>query len=201
MRHRARRGDLGRADSTVEFHPWNSRRADTEKPDEWRIDLDPGPECDFATVQRVAHVAHEVLDELGAVGWPKTSGERAARDGDQRKYPWGNEEPGADKAVFAHQVEYAYEGGLEPVGSLPAGRSPDGVYDLEGNVSEWVGDWFTESFSVDDVRNAGRAQKVIRGSGWHEPMERIGGSRRYQASPDNRTDDVGIRCAMNAESG
>ncbi|MGA9100436.1 non-homologous end-joining DNA ligase [Aeromicrobium sp.] len=60
--------------STVEFHPWNSRRADTEKPDEWRIDLDPGPECDFATVQRVAHVAHEVLAELGAVGWPKTSG-------------------------------------------------------------------------------------------------------------------------------
>jgi DNA ligase D len=60
--------------STVEFHPWNSRRADTEKPDEWRIDLDPMPECDFDTVRRVAGVAHEVLDELGATGWPKTSG-------------------------------------------------------------------------------------------------------------------------------
>jgi DNA ligase D len=60
--------------STVEFHPWNSRRADTEKPDEWRIDLDPGPECDFATVRRVAHVVHELLDELGVTGWPKTSG-------------------------------------------------------------------------------------------------------------------------------
>lgn len=60
--------------STVEFHPWNSRRADTEKPDEWRIDLDPGPDCDFATVQRVAAVAREVLDELGAAGFPKTSG-------------------------------------------------------------------------------------------------------------------------------
>jgi len=60
--------------STVEFHPWNSRRADTERPDEWRIDLDPMPECGFDTVRRVAHVAHEVLDELGAVGWPKTSG-------------------------------------------------------------------------------------------------------------------------------
>ena len=55
--------------STVEFHPWNSRRADTEKPDEWRIDLDPGPLCTWDTVQRVAHVAHEVLDELGATGF------------------------------------------------------------------------------------------------------------------------------------
>ena len=60
--------------STVEFHPWNSRRADTEKPDEWRIDLDPMPDCPFDRVRRVAHVAREVLDELGAVGWPKTSG-------------------------------------------------------------------------------------------------------------------------------
>jgi DNA ligase D len=60
--------------STVEFHPWNSRRADTEKPDEWRIDLDPGPDCDWATVQRTAGTVHEVLDELGAVGYPKTSG-------------------------------------------------------------------------------------------------------------------------------
>src|SRR4029453_5166560 len=57
-----------------EFHPWNSRRADVEKPDEWRIDLDPMPRCPPARVRRVARVVHEVLDELGAVGWPKTSG-------------------------------------------------------------------------------------------------------------------------------
>ena len=60
--------------STVEFHPWNSRRADTEQPDEWRIDLDPMPDAPFDRVRRVAHVAHEVLDELGATGYPKTSG-------------------------------------------------------------------------------------------------------------------------------
>lgn len=60
--------------STVEFHPWNSRADDTEAPDEWRIDLDPMPDCPFDRVRRVATVAHEVLDELGAVGWPKTSG-------------------------------------------------------------------------------------------------------------------------------
>ena len=62
--------------STVEFHPWNSRRADVEKPDEWRIDLDPMPDCPLATVRRVAGIVHEALDELGAVGWPKTSGGR-----------------------------------------------------------------------------------------------------------------------------
>jgi DNA ligase D len=60
--------------STVEFHPWNSRRADTEKPDEWRIDLDPMPDCPFERIRDVAHVVQEVLDELGAVGFPKTSG-------------------------------------------------------------------------------------------------------------------------------
>lgn len=60
--------------STVEFHPWNSRRSDVEKPDEWRIDLDPMPDCPLDRVKRVARVARELLDELGAVGWPKTSG-------------------------------------------------------------------------------------------------------------------------------
>ena len=54
--------------STVEFHPWNSRRADVERPDEWRIDLDPMPDCGFDAVRRVAAVAHEVLDELGLIG-------------------------------------------------------------------------------------------------------------------------------------
>jgi DNA ligase D len=60
--------------STVEFHPWNSRRDDTEKPDEWRIDLDPMPSATYADVRRVSDVVREVLDELGAVGYPKTSG-------------------------------------------------------------------------------------------------------------------------------
>jgi len=60
--------------STVEFHPWNSRRADVERPDEWRIDLDPMPESSFDAVRRVAHVARQVLDDIGALGWPKTSG-------------------------------------------------------------------------------------------------------------------------------
>ena len=91
--------------STVEFHPWNSRRADTEKPDEWRIDLDPGPECDFATVQRVAHVTHEVLDELGAIGWPKTSGGSGLHIYVRIPPDHGFAELRRAAKAFAHEVE------------------------------------------------------------------------------------------------
>jgi len=62
--------------STVEFHPWNSRRGHVERPDEWRIDLDPMPDCPFDRIREVADVVREVLVELGAVGWPKTTGGR-----------------------------------------------------------------------------------------------------------------------------
>lgn len=60
--------------STVELHPWNVRRSDVDRPDEWRIDLDPMPEAGLDRVREVAGVVHEVLDELGIVGYPKTSG-------------------------------------------------------------------------------------------------------------------------------
>jgi DNA ligase D len=60
--------------STVEFHPWNSRREDTESPDEWRIDLDPMPQAGYGEVRQVAAIVQDLLGELGAVGYPKTSG-------------------------------------------------------------------------------------------------------------------------------
>ena len=60
--------------STVEFHPWNVRRSYVDRPDEWRIDLDPMPKATFAQVRRVAEVSCEVLGELGITGYPKTSG-------------------------------------------------------------------------------------------------------------------------------
>ncbi len=91
--------------STVEFHPWNSRRADTEKPDEWRIDLDPMPDCDFDTVRRVAHVAHEVLQELGAVGWPKTSGGYGMHIYVRIKPDWGFSDVRRAALAFAREVE------------------------------------------------------------------------------------------------
>ena len=91
--------------STVEFHPWNSRRADTEKPDEWRIDLDPMPECSFDRVRRVAHVVHEVLDELGAVGYPKTSGGSGIHVYVRVKPEYGFSDVRRAALAFAREVE------------------------------------------------------------------------------------------------
>ena len=91
--------------STVEFHPWNSRRADVEKPDEWRIDLDPGPKCPWSRVQRVVPVVHEVLDELGAVGWPKTSGGKGMHVYVRIKPEWGFKDVRRAALAFAREVE------------------------------------------------------------------------------------------------
>jgi DNA ligase D len=91
--------------STVEFHPWNSRRADVEKPDEWRIDLDPMPQATYAQVQQVAEVARGVLDDLGAVGWPKTSGGKGLHVYVRIEPRWGFADVRRAAHAFAREVE------------------------------------------------------------------------------------------------
>lgn len=61
----------------VTFHPWPVRAADPDRPDELRIDLDPQPGTGFAEARSVAlDLLAPLLDELGLVGYPKTSGGR-----------------------------------------------------------------------------------------------------------------------------
>jgi DNA ligase D-like protein (predicted polymerase) len=62
--------------AVVDFHPWPSRRADVDRPDELRIDIDPQPGTDFGDAKAVAGVVRETLGEMGWTGWPKTSGNR-----------------------------------------------------------------------------------------------------------------------------
>jgi DNA ligase D len=62
--------------AVVDFHPWPSRRADVDKPDELRIDIDPQPGTTFTDGKRVAAIVRETLGEMEWIGWPKTSGNR-----------------------------------------------------------------------------------------------------------------------------
>lgn len=91
--------------SCVEFHPWNSRSTDVERPDEWRIDLDPMPSATYADVRTVAAVARQVLDELGATGWPKTSGGSGLHIYVRITPEWGFPDVRRAALAFAREVE------------------------------------------------------------------------------------------------
>jgi bifunctional non-homologous end joining protein LigD len=60
----------------IELHPHPVRSGALEHPDELRVDLDPGPGVPWDDVRRVALEVKGLLEELGLVGWPKTSGSR-----------------------------------------------------------------------------------------------------------------------------
>lgn len=128
--------------------------------------------------------------------------EKAARGADERRYPWGNESPGPDRANFENTSPEPYDGGLAKVGGHPAGRSPYGVEDLAGNAAEWVADWYSERFRTGDVRNPKGPEsgegRVIRGSARFDPPDRLVVTKRYQGNPELRREDVGFRCARDA---
>ncbi len=62
--------------NNIDWNPWPVRRADLDRPDELRVDLDPSDGVGFETVREVAMTVRDVLDEHGMRGFPKTSGSR-----------------------------------------------------------------------------------------------------------------------------
>lgn len=124
--------------------------------------------------------------------------EKAARGTDGRKYPWGNEDPDPERAVFRHPW-----GGVatEPVGTHRKGDSPYGLMDMGGNVWEWVSDWYDEKYyEVSPKKDpkgppAGRA-KVVRGGSWDSRPAVTSASVRNWGYRGYREGDFGFRCAM-----
>ncbi|RAY11664.1 ATP-dependent DNA ligase [Actinomadura craniellae] len=91
---------------TLTFHPWPVRAADVDHPDELRIDLDPQPGTDFADAVRVAlGPVRELLDELGMVGFVKTSGGRGVHVFVRIEPRWGFTEVRRAALAFGREVE------------------------------------------------------------------------------------------------
>jgi len=90
---------------TLDFHPWPSRRPDVEHPDELRIDIDPQPGTGFKQAKKVAALVREVLDELGYVAWPKTSGNRGVHVACRIEANWEFPEVRRCALAFAREVE------------------------------------------------------------------------------------------------
>ena len=172
-----------------------------ERPYEWELLTLPIGE-DLPVVGVDWNEARASCDWAGKRLPTEAEWEKAARGTDARRFPWGNSSPTLDHANFQNMSPTGYDGGLEPVGTHRLGDSPFGISDLAGNASEWVSDWYSESFATTDVHDPDGPdtgeRKVIRGGGRFDPGERMVVANRYYASPDTRGEDIGFRCASDA---
>ena len=89
----------------IELHPHPVRAGDLDHPNELRIDLDPGPGVEWDDVRRVAMIAHDLLGELGLVGWPKTSGSRGMHVNVRIEQRWTFGEVRRAALAFSREVE------------------------------------------------------------------------------------------------
>jgi formylglycine-generating enzyme required for sulfatase activity len=116
--------------------------------------------------------------------------EAAARGSAGRLYPWG-----AQWKPEAANVASTGRGGPAPVGSYPAGRTPDGIDDLVGNVWEWT----ASPFRAYGDAGAGNGNYVIRGGGFNAIQRSANAVARGQMPPVTDRQYLaatGFRCAM-----
>ncbi len=89
----------------LELHPHPVRAEDLEHPDELRVDLDPVPGVEWSQVRQVARVVRATLDDLGLVGWPKTSGSRGMHINVRIEPRWSFDEVRRAALALAREVE------------------------------------------------------------------------------------------------
>lgn len=129
--------------------------------------------------------------------------EKAAKGTADRRFPWGNVEPTNKHLNFNQQ--WIGEKTLMPVGSYEAGKSPFGVYDMAGNVWEWVNDWYdARYYEKSPAKNPTGPEtgtkRVLRGSGWQNETPTVRIFTRVDSDPTIRNESTGFRCAMDART-
>lgn len=141
--------------------------------------------------------------------------EKAARGEDGRIYPWGNQMAGLSRANFGRT-------GLSgPVRDRPErlllyppiisvdkydnAVSPYGVFNMAGNVAEWVADWYDSAYYQHgtDRNPKGPDQgtsKAFRGGGWVDSTLSVRAGQRNGTDPTSKMNWLGFRCARDAAS-
>jgi formylglycine-generating enzyme len=118
--------------------------------------------------------------------------EHAARAGkDEMDYPWGNQ-------IDAKLARFNVTSGPGPVEKFAPNAF--GLFDMAGNVSEWTADWFDGSYyagspAQDPKGPATGEYRVIRGGAWSDSARRITVFFRNWVRPNQKTPNVGFRCA------
>lgn len=125
--------------------------------------------------------------------------EKAARGTDGRIFPWGNESPTRLHANFGKK-DWSNHAALVPAGLLEDGKSPYGIYDLAGNVWEWVSDWYDKDYykhsPSQNPKGPERGEdKVVRGGAWDLGPKYLRSAIRFGYTPSFERDSLGFRCA------
>ena len=123
--------------------------------------------------------------------------EKAARGPSGNKYPWGNASP---KKRSTYQRKWRGEFTLTDVNSYPNGVSIYGVYNMAGNVWEWVDDWYHINYYRIGRRKNPKGPatgefKMVRGGSWVNFPDTLRSALRRWSRPDVRFNDTGFRCA------
>ena len=116
--------------------------------------------------------------------------EKSAGGTNERTYPWGED-------IDCNRANYNYScvGDTAEVGSYESGKSPYGIYDMAGNVWEWVDDWYS-AYPGNTIANSdnGVTYRVLRGGTWGYSENGAYVSNRYRSNPDYYVSDIGFRC-------
>lgn len=136
--------------------------------------------------------------------------EKAARGSDGRRYPWGNEAVDGKRANYcdkncdrewkdkSEDDGYPY---TAPVGSYDRGVSPYGIYNMSGNVWEWVQDWYEADYykrspERNPVNTITSTYRVLRGGGWDDDPANVRAAYRGRNAPGSRDLNTGFRCVV-----
>ena len=121
--------------------------------------------------------------------------EKAARGTEARHFPWNNDiEPNCDLLNY----KSCDVGDTLPVKSFFENTNTYGIYDMAGNVWEWVGSIYSDyPYNPTDGREDLNieANRVFRGGSWSSPTERVTTTFRSWDDPNNAYNFLGFRCA------
>jgi len=128
--------------------------------------------------------------------------EKAARGEGRRLYPWGDKFSYTFANVDGDDDGFLY---LAPVGSYEVGRSPYGVYDMTGNVAEWVADSYGPQYyqntTFRDPNGPETSEfKVIRGGTWRDSKLNARITKRFSAKMWRADATMGFRCALGVDA-
>jgi formylglycine-generating enzyme required for sulfatase activity len=130
--------------------------------------------------------------------------EYAARSGGQDwKFPWGDDPATCDLAIMGRTVVGdplrmgCGKHSSWPVCSKPAGNSKQGLCDMAGNASEWVQDWYHDSYAGapadDNSWDDGGTLRVFRGGGWSDDSWDLRSAGRSEYPPESCANNLGFR--------